>query len=76
MAAIASNSASRSSTSNCAAVSRHDAGAPGGDHAAAISAACWATSVVGSVILTAARVDVVERIEMLSDLEQARLWGI
>jgi len=28
--------------------------------------------VLGSVILNAARVDVMERIEMLSDLEQAR----
>jgi len=73
LAAIASNPPSFWSASNCAAVSRHDAGAPGGDHAAAINPACSATSVLGSVLLSTAAVDVMERIKMLSNLEQPRL---
>lgn len=44
VAAIASNSRSSRSTSNCAAVNRHDGGAPDGDQAAATAAACSATS--------------------------------
>src|SRR5436190_6625267 len=44
VAASASNSGSARRASNCAAVNRQEAGDPGGDQAAAIAAACWATT--------------------------------
>ena len=50
VAASASSSGSSRSVSNCAAVSRHDGGAPGGDHAVASMSAASATRLVAEVV--------------------------